>query len=266
MSAADGLTQEAIEAGLNTRLVGRRVYHFARLDSTNGCLAKLAAEGAPEGTLVSADEQTAGRGRLGRSWLAPARSCLLFSLLFRPAFLAPAQAQRLTMACSLATAEAIEATTWLKVGLKWPNDLLIEERKLGGVLTELSTSGERLDYAIVGIGLNVNVDFRAPALAELAGSAASIAQELGRPFPRLLLLREVLRRIDGRYRLLQEGGSLHGEWAGRLATLGRSVQVTAPEGRYTGRAVGVDEDGALLLSLPDGATVRILAGDVTLRR
>jgi BirA family biotin operon repressor/biotin-[acetyl-CoA-carboxylase] ligase len=242
--------------------VGRRVYHFAALDSTNDFLAKLAAEGAPEGTVVSADEQTAGRGRLGRSWLAPAGSCLLFSLLFRPAFLAPAQAQRLTMACSLAAAEAVEAETGLEVGLKWPNDLLVGRRKLGGILTELATQGTRLDYAIVGIGLNVNVDFRGRALAD---SATSIAQELGRLFLRLPLLLAILRRIDERYLALQGGDSLHGEWAARLVTLGQPVQVTAPEGRYAGRAVGVDEDGALLLRLPDGDTVRILAGDVTLR-
>jgi BirA family biotin operon repressor/biotin-[acetyl-CoA-carboxylase] ligase len=258
----DVLTQEAIGAGLKTRLVGRRVYHFTTLDSTNDFLAKLAAEGAPEGTLVSADEQTAGRGRLGRSWLAPAGSCLLFSLLFRPAFLAPAQAQRLTMTCSLAAVEAIGAETGLEVGLKWPNDLLVGGRKLGGILTELATRGTELDHVVVGIGLNVNVDFRDPTLV---GSATSIAQEMARPFPRLPLLLAILRRIDERYLALQEGGSLHGEWAARLVTLGQPVRVTTPEGRYAGRAVGVDEDGALLLRLPDGAAVRILAGDVTLR-
>lgn len=262
----DVLTREAIEAGLSARLIGRRVHHFVTLDSTNDFLAKLAEEGAPEGTLVSADEQTAGRGRLDRSWLAPAGSCLLFSLLFRPAFLAPAQAQRLTMTCSLAAAEAIEAETGLEVGLKWPNDLLVGGRKLGGILTELATQGTALDYVIVGIGLNVNVDFRAGGDPALADSATSVAQEMGRPFPRLPLFLAVLRRIDERYLALQEGDSLHGEWAARLVTLGQPVQVTTAEGQYTGRAVGVDEDGALLLRLPDGATVRILAGDVTLRR
>ena len=147
-----------------------------------GTARRLAAAGAPEGTLVIADEQTAGKGRQGRRWIAPPNTCLLMSLLFRPALL-PAQASRLTMLCSLAAAEAIEAETGIPVAIKWPNDLVIPYapdapqpyRKLGGLLTETALAGQELLFAVVGMGINVNVDpavlgpVMTPATSLLAG-------------------------------------------------------------------------------------------------
>ena len=275
------------------------MHHFACLGSTNDVARELARGGAAEGTLVIAEEQIAGKGRLGRSWWAPPCSCLLLSLIFRPP-LAPAQAQRLTMIAGLACAEAVEAQTGLRPGLKWPNDLVLAGRKLAGILTELETAGERLDFAVVGIGLNVNVDFRQQeADAKLCESAIGLSQALGRTVDRLALLNELLVRLERRYERLRGGQSPHDEWAERLVTLGRAVRVTTPsrvaqrswgaeeQGRgwpshlrssappppssarggrvVEGQAVGVDADGALLLRLPDGRTERVLAGDVTLR-
>lgn len=184
------------------------------------------------------------------------------SLLFRPAF-APHQAQRLTMICSLAVADAIEGLTGLAVGLKWPNDLFICGKKAGGILTELGTTGDRLDYAIVGIGLNVNLAIS--TLPELQDIATSLSQELGQEVSRLELLWKILQGIERRYKSLKRGESPHEEWAARLTNLGREVQVTTPHGVLVGWAEEVDADGAIILRTSNGQRQRILAGDVTLR-
>lgn len=253
---------ESIKRGLKTALIGQRIVYYSSLGSTNEVLKELAAQGAPEGTLVIADEQAAGKGRLGRQWLAPSGASLLMSLLFRPYF-APNQAQRLTMICSLAIADAVEGLTGLPAGLKWPNDIFIRGRKAGGILTESGTTGGRLDYVVVGMGLNVNLAIS--ALPELRGMATSFSQELGREVSRLELLWIILAGIETRYESLRRGESPHEEWAARLINLGRQVQVTTPQGALVGWAEGVDADGALILRLPGGQRKRMLVGDVTLR-
>ena len=257
------LSSETIRSGLATRFVGQTVHYWPAVGSTNDELNRLAETGAPEGTLAIADEQTAGRGRLGRPWVAPAGSSLLMSLLFRPDWLAPAQAGQLTMLCALAAADAVAATCGLQAGLKWPNDLLLDGKKLAGVLTELSFAGDKLAWAVVGVGLNVNADF-----ASQAGppdTAISLSVAAGRPVSRLRLLRAYLTGVEARYEALRAGQSPRREWAARLATLGQAVTVRAPDGVYQGIAEDVDEAGALLLRQPSGEVMRILAGDVTLK-
>jgi BirA family biotin operon repressor/biotin-[acetyl-CoA-carboxylase] ligase len=245
--------------------------YYSSIGSTNEVLKELAAQGAPEGALVIADEQTVGKGRLGRKWLAPPGTSLLMSLLFRPdpsgrasgRSLAPDQASRLTMICSLAIADAIEGLTGLSVGLKWPNDVFIRGKKAGGILTESGTTGGHLDYVVVGMGLNVNLDIS--TLPELKGMATSLSQELGRKVSRLELLWGILGEIEMRYNSLRRGESPYEDWAARLINLGRQVQVTTPQEVLTGLAEGVDADGALILRTSDGQRKRILVGDVTLR-
>lgn len=257
------LSAESIRRGLKTDLIGQSIVYYSSLGSTNDLIKGLAAQGAPEGTLVIADEQTAGKGRLGRKWLAPPGTSLLLSLLFRPD-LAPKQAQRLTMICSLAIADAIEGLTGLSVDLKWPNDILIRGKKAGGILTESETTGGYLDYVVVGMGLNVNLAIS--TLPELRGMATSLSQELGREVSRLELLWKILEGIEIRYKSLRRGELPHEEWVARLINLGRQVQVTTPHGVLMGWAEGVDADGALILRTTDGQRKRILTGDVTLRR
>jgi len=256
------LSAERIKQGLRTELISQNMVYYSSIGSTNELLKELAAQGAPEGTLVITDEQTAGRGRLGRKWLAPPGTSLLLSLLFRPD-LAPYQAQRLTMICSLAIANAIEGLTGLPVELKWPNDIFIRGKKAGGILTESGTTGGRLDYVVVGMGLNVNL--AVSTLPELRGVATSLSQELGHEVARLELLWKILEGIEIRYKSLRRGESPHEEWAAHLINLGREVQVTTSDEVLAGLAEGVDADGALILRTPDGQRKRILAGDVTLR-
>jgi BirA family biotin operon repressor/biotin-[acetyl-CoA-carboxylase] ligase len=239
------------------------VVYLPETGSTNDVARDLAEAGAPDGTLVITDFQASGRGRLSRRWEAPPGSSLLMSLVFRPD-LAPHQLQRLTMICSLAMADAIASVTGLSAGLKWPNDILLGEAKVGGILTEVGLTGERLDFCIVGIGLNVNLD-AADLPADLLVSATSLSLAAGGPVARLPLLQAFLQRVDARYVALRGGQSPHREWAERLVTLGHSVIVRSGGRTLEGMAEGVDRDGALTVRLVDGSLERVMAGDVTLR-
>jgi BirA family transcriptional regulator, biotin operon repressor / biotin---[acetyl-CoA-carboxylase] ligase len=254
------LSGEGLERVLTTSSVGRRWVFLRQAVSTNDVARELACEGAPEGTLVVAEHQTAGRGRLNRRWHAPPGSSLLLSLVFRPS-LAPHQMQWLTMACGLAVVDAVAASTGLQAGLKWPNDVLIGACKVGGILTEVELRGEEVDHAVVGIGLNVNLDPR-QIPEDLPVPASSLSHELGRPVDRLDLLRVLLQAVEDRYMALRRGRSPHEEWAQRLTTLGQRVVVRQGGERLEGVAEGVGAEGALLLRLPDGRQKRILAGDI----
>ncbi len=251
----------AVASRLQTRMMGRPLVYAPRLSSTQDLAARLAARGWPEGAAVLAEEQTAGRGRQGRLWWASPGGALLLSILLRPS-LSPSQAQPLTMAAGLAAAEAIEAVCAVSVALKWPNDLYVQERKVGGILVEsrLSPDGRALDHAIVGIGVNVAVDFAAqPALRAVA---TSLHAAVGRPVEREPLLVALLERMEARYEALLAGRPCHVEWASRLLWLGERVLVVTPEGSWAGVAVGVSEEGALLLRRMDGKVTAIWVGDV----
>lgn len=258
----DTLTQAALLTGLATHTVGQRAEIYQEIDSTNSRAVAWAQAGAPDGALVVADHQTQGRGRLGRQWFAPPGSSLLFSLVLRPP-LTPWQAQRATMICSLGIVVAIRELTGLAARIKWPNDIMLGEGKLGGVLTELGAYGQHLDYVVVGMGLNVNLDLA--ALPEVMTPPASLSATWGRPVSRLALLRALLLQIDQRYEAMCRGWSPHVEWRAHLATLGQHVRAGTPEEVIEGIAEDVDDDGALLVRGDDGVIRRILAGDVTLR-
>ncbi|MFZ5915793.1 MAG: biotin--[acetyl-CoA-carboxylase] ligase [Chloroflexota bacterium] len=260
------LSAESIRQAMDTVWLGQHVHFYASLGSTNDEARQLAEAGAPEGALVIADFQSAGRGRLARQWWSPPGSSLLMSLLFRPAFLAPHQAQRLTMITSLALCDAIAQVTGLSAAVKWPNDVLMQGKKVCGLLAELGVVGSRLDYVVLGMGINVNVDFAAADAPALMAAATSLKIETDREVSRLALLTALLRRIELRYRRLQAGVLPHAEWQARLITLGQEVRVTMTGHVLAGVAVGVDADGALLVRQVDGRTQRVLAGDVTLRQ
>jgi BirA family biotin operon repressor/biotin-[acetyl-CoA-carboxylase] ligase len=260
-----GLSVPEINAALETSWLGRQVVYHSCVGSTNDEAKGLAEVGAPEGTLVIADYQTAGRGRLDRLWWSPPGSGLLLSLIFRPTFLMPQQAQRVAMVCSLAVCDAVAEVTGLAAAIKWPNDVLIEGRKVGGLLTELGIAASRLDHVVVGIGVNVNVEFEGSGAPALMAPATSLRAELGSKVSRLTLLAALLRCVEARYERLRAGVLPHDEWQSRLVTLGQAVRVAMPGRVLAGQAVGVDADGALLVRRPDGETERVLAGDVTLR-
>jgi BirA family biotin operon repressor/biotin-[acetyl-CoA-carboxylase] ligase len=246
-------------AALGSGLLRRAVIHLPECVSTNDEVRPLALAGEPEGAIVLADYQTAGRGRMGRAWQSPRGSSLLFSLLLRPP-LAPELALQAVMAASLGVMQGIRRTTGLPARLKWPNDILINGKKTGGILCELGLDGGTLAYVIVGIGLNVNFD---PGRVKgIPPDAASLQGELGRPQPRTALLRAILEAMEPCYGEVLRGSSLCAEWARALDTLGRRVKVVFQAGEITGTAESVDETGALVLRLDDGGARTIVAGDV----
>lgn len=256
------LTEEYIQSILETRTLGRPTRYHPSVSSTMDEACRLAEAGAAEGLVVLADEQTAGRGRLDRIWWAPKGTCLLLTLLLRPA-LPARQVGRLTMIASLAVCDALAEVGGVQAQLKWPNDVLVGDKKICGILSELDLRGEVLNYALIGIGINVNVEFDdAP---ELMVPATSILAETGRRVSRLALLAALLSHLEARYEALKVGASPHQEWAARVATLGQRVQASGADQTIEGTAVGVDEDGALLIQVADGSVRRVLAGDVTLR-
>ncbi len=264
--AESDLSQQALARLLAGVPFVTQALYLQATTSTNDVLKGMAREGAPEGTLVLADEQTAGRGRLNRKWLAPAGTSLLFSLLFRPSSAWPNDAAFrsplvYTMICSLAVRDAARRVLGIPVGIKWPNDLTHDGRKLGGILTEISTDAEGARHVVVGIGLNVNWD---PSDAEFDYPATSLSNAVGHPVARGEFVRAVVERIADRYADLRAGVSPLREWEAALDTIGREVVVELPGERLIGVAVGVDADGALLVRMGDGVR-RVVAGDVRLR-
>lgn len=256
--ALERLTATAIQAGLCTNLLGKNIISLDVVDSTNALAMSLARQGAPEGTLVIAEDQTAGRGRLGRPWWAPARTSLLLSLIFRPEFEAR-RAQGLTMTCGLAVRAAVRTATGLVAQLKWPNDIVLRGRKAGGILTNMSVTGERLASVVVGIGLNVNIPL---AALPPEFQATSLSHELGQPVPRIPLLQNLLLEVERRYENLRSGKWPVEEWAAALETLGQHVALHTSDGQWEGTAESVDEEGALLVRLDSGQLRRVLVGDV----
>jgi len=217
-----------------------------------------ARRGALEGTAVVADEQTAGRGRLKRTWLSP-KGSLALSVILYPSL---ANLPSLIMLASLAVVHAIEAVTGLWSQIKWPNDVLVGGRKVCGILIESSVRGKVVDYAVIGIGINVNL--RLADFPEIESMATSLSDELGSPVPRLGLVRRLLVEMERLYLALQAGGSVYEEWRDRLVTLGQRVRVKSWASVYEGVAESVGRDGSLHLRHPDGRLSKIVAGDATL--
>ncbi len=266
------LSAERVQTLLTTQRLGRPYLHFAQIGSTNDEARRRAEAGAAEGLLLAADEQTAGRGRLDRRWWAPPGSSLLMSLLRRPD-LPLTRAGQLTMCLGLSAVEGIHEVTGLAPRLKWPNDLTLDGLKLGGMLSEVKSTGDRLEYAVLGLGLNVNLSFSPdaenPPPAEIIGAATSLSAALGRPVDRGVLLAAIIGHCETRYAELRAnptGGALSAAWAEQLETLGQEVVITLPTETLRGRAVGVTPEGALIIEDPTGQRRAVWSGDVTSAR
>jgi BirA family biotin operon repressor/biotin-[acetyl-CoA-carboxylase] ligase len=259
LSHAGPLSPERVSADLGTRIVGREIVYYPAGGSTMDIAIEKAAHGAAEGLVVLTDEQTTGRGRHDRPWIAPAGSSVLASFLFRPALRAD-NGHYVAMAVALATLDAIRAVTGLEGVIKWPNDILLGQGKVGGLLTQSGLIGAEIDHLIVGLGLNVNFD---PAqVAELPETASSLMLALGQPVDRHALVRALLRAVDSRYIGLRGGDSPVPEWSEKLSTLGQRVRVVQPTGAAVGTAESVDVHGNLIVRRDDGIRKTISAGDV----
>ncbi|MCC6345644.1 MAG: biotin--[acetyl-CoA-carboxylase] ligase [Nitrospirales bacterium] len=242
--------------------IGREVILLDRIDSTNTYAMELASRGAPEGTVLLANEQTGGRGRRGRIWVSPYGKNLYMSVVVRPD-ISPRDATVLTFLAAAAGATAIRALTSLPVSIKWPNDLLVAGKKLSGILTEMKADMDRIFHAVIGIGVNINME-RESLPEEIRSVATSVLAETGKIRRRTPFAVEILREMEKRYRILREKGKypLLEEWLSLTTTIGRHVEVTTGEGKITGFAEGIDEEGMLLLRLPDGSLRKIGSGDI----
>ena len=246
---------------LTTADFGQNLHYFVQTTSTMDDARRLAEDGAPHGTVVVADEQTAGRGTKGRIWVSPPGESIHTTLIVRPTI---DELKRLSIVSPVATTDAVRETTPLEPTIKWPNDIQMEHRKMGGILIEAGWSENQPQYALVGIGLNVNFD-PTPWATQIDRPATSLMIELGERQSREPVLAALINAFERRYR--QAGtDELHQTWVARLNTLNRDVTVTLAGGQsIDGRAVAVDDDGALIVESSDGQQHTFIAGEVTLR-
>jgi BirA family biotin operon repressor/biotin-[acetyl-CoA-carboxylase] ligase len=251
-----------VEARLAPGSLGLPFLHFEALDSTNLEARRLAENGAPHGACLAAEFQSAGRGRLERRWLAPKGSCLLFSLILRSG-LRLDHVFALTSLAALAVCQAVEGLSDLKPLIKWPNDVFLEGKKLAGILTEFTSRAEKLEFVVVGIGLNVNLT--AAQLAKLPAPAASLKAATGKAWDRAVLLARILAEADRLYQSAAPGSlpDMSAEYAARSLLSGRKISVRDGEAVRSGIARGIDESGALLLEESPGRISVIRHGDVS---
>jgi BirA family biotin operon repressor/biotin-[acetyl-CoA-carboxylase] ligase len=257
----DILTPDMLRQRLRGCLFGKRIYHFFETDSTNQVALELGHAGEPEGAVVIAEEQTAGRGRAGHSWHSERAAGIYATILLRPR-LAPVQAPLLTMMAGLSARAAVQSATGLSVDLKWPNDLVISGKKLGGILTEMHAEPSQVRFVIVGIGINVNQQ-KFPA--DLAGASTSLRMETGKMQSRLEVLVQFLRQFESDYReLLSEGsaGVVNRFEAASSYARGKRVRVTNGRDSFTGVTAGLEETGLLRVKRDDGEITTVIAGDV----
>ena len=255
------LNAEQVRAQLTTTTVGRELHYLRVTNSTMDDARRLAEAGCPHGATVVADEQTAGRGTKGRVWVSPPGQSIHTTLVVRPS---ADQIKRLSIITPVAACEAIARTSPLQPTIKWPNDIQIEGRKLGGILIEAEWSQEQPDYALIGIGINVNFD-PAPWASQIDRPATSLMIELDERRHREPVLAELLNAFETAYDSW-DTEELHEAWRSRLSTLGRDVRIIGPTGdEFNGRAEDVSRDGALLVRTQDGQLVSVVAGEVTLR-
>jgi BirA family biotin operon repressor/biotin-[acetyl-CoA-carboxylase] ligase len=248
-----------LEAALQTSFTGRRLIYLTSTSSTMDIARAEAESGAEEGTVVLAEEQTAGRGRFGRVWVSPAGKNIYATIILRPTV---DRLRQLGIVMPLAVSLAIEETTGLAPRIKWPNDVLLSGRKVAGILIETEFSGADPRYALLGPGINVNLEID-PA-SEIAAIATSIKQELGSDVTREAVLAALLNHLEALY-TAPDPRAVHAAWRSRLETLGRDVTLSFRGDSFAGHAEDVDDAGNLILRFPDGSIRTFEAGEVSLR-
>jgi BirA family biotin operon repressor/biotin-[acetyl-CoA-carboxylase] ligase len=262
VASPDKLFGYDIQSGLGTKIIGKKIIVLDAVSSTMDEAFRLGMENCPEGTLVAAESQSKGRGRLGRTWASPKGKGLYFSLVLRPN-LPLNQLAQLTLMSGVALAQAIEEISKLKTAIKWPNDILIGNQKLAGILTELRAESDQVKFVVVGIGLNVNASSH-----QLIPGAVSLKTAAGHSFDRPQVFQAVLRSLEKWYLkiLNREFDQVMEEWKKRSSTLKKRVRLTDPAGTIEGEAVDLDQDGALLIRKDNGIVVQKTAGDVFVLR
>lgn len=264
-SSPDLLLPNEILTKLTTKSLGRNIIYQTSVDSTNNIAKKAAFDGCEHGTIVVAEEQVGGKGRLARGWFSPLGRGIWFSLVLRPPFL-PQEAPKFTLLMAVALAQAFEKYPEVKIAIKWPNDILLNERKLVGILTEMNAEMEAINYIVIGTGINVNVP-KDIAPQDIQDKLVSLADVCSNAIDRVKLLTVILKELEELYeKVLQEGFSfVLDRWREYSVTLGGKVKVIAPGETFVGLAKDIDESGALVVEKDDGTSQKVLAGDVSIR-
>jgi BirA family biotin operon repressor/biotin-[acetyl-CoA-carboxylase] ligase len=263
-TAPDKLLPEELHSRLCTKTIGTDIHYFAKVASTNTEAKKLAAKGCPEGTVVLSEEQGSGRGRIARGWFSPPGKGIWLSVVLRPS-LSPYEISKCTLMAAVAVYKAVLRVSGVRCGIKWPNDILYQGKKLVGILTELSAEIDAVNYIVIGIGINVNItELEFPV--ELRNIATSVMAAAGQSISRLDLVCAVLEELEQSYQEVLSSGfdAILEEWRRYSATLGHEVSVTGPNASFTGKALDIAEDGALLVATGDKVE-RVVAGDISLR-
>ncbi len=258
LSVPDKLLSWEIDFELGTKIIGREIVCRGVVSSTMDEALQLAIQGVKEGMVVCAEGQTKGRGRLGRNWVSPKGKGIYLSIILRPA-VSPQEVSRLTLLSAVAVCEAIMKITGIAVQIKWPNDLLVNNRKLGGILTELNAEMDRVKFVIVGIGINVNTSSH-----QLPPLATSLKQEAKRNFSRIEMIQEILRSFEKWYVAFPSEKFLNilERWKELSVTLGKRIRIVDPQGMIEGEAFDLDKDGGLLIRSDAGTILKKLSGDV----
>lgn len=261
---ADILNEEELKSVLDCEWIGSSLYYYPKTDSTNSRIKKLAEEGEVHGTLAVADMQEAGKGRRGRGWFSPSGTGIWMSLLLRPRF-EPECASMLTLVAAMAVAAAVKDASGLDAGIKWPNDIVVNGKKVCGILTEMSVEADYINYIVCGIGINVNhTEFP----EEISSTATSLAIEKGRPLNRAEIIAGVWRNFEKYYAKFLETEDMSGlmeEYNAVLVNRNSEVRVLDPKGEWCGRALGIDSKGELMVEKEDGSIMEVFSGEVSVR-
>ena len=253
----DDIYTNPFKKEFHTALIGQTVYYYPSVTSTNSTARKLAQEGEIEGSVVIAENQTAGKGRLARTWLTP-KGNLAVSVILRPSL---EYLPRLIMIASLSVLYSIKLTCGIDAQIKWPNDILINGKKVCGILIESEVKKNIVNYAIIGIGINVNFD--PSSTPDIAVPATSLSKETGHLISLEDLCGAVLIEMEKLYFQVKTGTRIHKEWQSHMETLGRQIKVRSGDTIEQGMAESVTENGSLLLRRQDGSLIEIMAGDVS---
>ena len=260
----DRITADAIKSCLETKWMAKNLEYYDEIDSTNNRAKALGEAGGADGTLFVAETQTAGKGRRGRCWQSPAGSSISMSILLRPK-MNPSDAPMLTLVMAYASTIALREKTGLDIGIKWPNDLVVNGKKISGILTEMSAEIDYINHVVIGIGINVNQDTFPDDIKE---TASSLKMELGKRIKRSGLIAAVMKNFEKYYEIFQETEDLSGLqelYNSMLVNRDQEVKVLEPGNEYKAHAIGINQTGELIVRTPDGKEKEIYAGEVSVR-
>lgn len=264
VNSPDIITKEELSSLIDTKWAGQTVYYYDETDSTNLRAKQLGDEGAAHGTLVVADCQSAGRGRRGRTWASPRGCSIYMSIMLKPEF-SPEKASMLTLVMALSVSEGIKECTGLDVQIKWPNDIVLNGKKLVGILTEMSTEIDYINHVVIGSGINVNME---EFPEELRSKATSLRLETGHIVKRSPIIAAVMKHFEENYEKFLETQNLQnmlGEYNSLLVNRDKDVRILDPKGEYNAHAVGINENGELVVCREDKTTEVVYAGEVSVR-